>query len=223
MPIWAVQQQFPRYPIQLPLLHTVLSPRAGRPSMGWTRNLSESGACVELAEVVPADAALRLCFQMDHGIIEAEAQVVWAAAPDSDTGLVPHGVAFTRIAPDQCQVLRELFRTKGLTRHTGVRISSDLPVAYQAIGHAGQPRWGLMENISRGGLLLSLPELLRPGTRLKVAWQIAGEHLTAEGTIVWVEPTEGRTPEEPIRHGFRFTTLGLSTMVSLGLLLAGPM
>ncbi len=223
MPVWAVQQKFPRYPIQLPLLHTVLSPRAGRPTMGWTRNLSEGGACVELAEVVPADAALRLCFQTDRGAIEAEAEVIWAAAPDSDTGLVPHGVAFTKIAPDQCQLLRELFRTKGLARHTGVRILSDLPVAYQAKGHVGPPRWGVMGNVSHGGLLLSLPELLRPGTRLKVSWQIAGEHLTAEGTIVWVEPIEGRTPGEPIRHGFRFTTLGYSTMLSLGLLPADPL
>jgi hypothetical protein len=221
MPSWAVQQQFPRYPVQLPLLHTVLSPRAGRPSMGWTRNLSEGGACVELAEVVPADAALRLSLQTDSGAIEVEAEVIWAAAPDSDTGLVPHGVSFTNISPDQCRLLRELFRTKGIARHTGVRILSELPVAYQAKGLAEPPRWGLMENVSHGGMLLSLPELLNPGTTLKVSWQIAGEHLTAEGTIVWVDPTEGRTPGEPIRHGFRFTTLGYSTALSVGLLLAG--
>jgi hypothetical protein len=221
MPNWAVQQKFPRYPIQLPLLHTVLSSSAGRSSMGWTRNLSEGGACVELAEVVPADAALRLSLQTDSGAIEVEAEVIWAAAPDSDTGLVPHGVAFTKIAPNQCQLLRGLFRSKGQARHTGVRISSDLSVAYQDIGHVGPPRRGSMENVSHGGLLLSLPEVLRPGTRLKVSWQIAGEYLAAEGTIVWVEPPEGRTPGESIRHGFRFTTLGYSTMRSLGYFLEG--
>lgn len=221
MPDWTVQQKFPRYPIQVPLLHAILSRRAERSSMGWTRNLSEGGACVELAEVVPADAALRLSFQTDSGAIEVEAEVIWAAAPDSDTGLVPHGVAFTNISPDQCRLLRELLRTKGITRHTGVRIMAELPVAYQTKGHAEPPRWGLMENVSHGGMLLNLPELLHPGTTLKVSWQIAGEHLTAEGTIVWVERTEGRTPSQRIRHGFRFTTLGYSTGLSVGLLLAG--
>ena len=207
---WFAQQQFPRYPFQLPLLHTVLSHPAGRTGMGWTRNLSEGGACVEVAEGVPTDATLRLRLQTERGAIEAEAKVVWAAAPDSDRGVVPHGVAFTRMPPDQQQILRELFLTEAKARHTGVRIPSDLLVAYQAQDHAGPPRWGLMENVSRGGLLLSLPQLLRPGTRLKVTWQIASERLTAEGTIVWVELREERAPGEPIRHGFRFIALGCS-------------
>jgi hypothetical protein len=204
MPSWAVQQQFPRYPVQLPLLHTVLSPRAGRPSMGWTRNVSEGGACVELAEALPHDAALRLQFQTDRGVIEAEAVVVWAAASAGGRGPMLHGVAFTHLAPDQHETLRALLQTQTKARHSGIRFSADLPVAYQVLTQAGPPRWGWMENVSRGGMLLNLHELLRPGTRLKVTWQIASEHLTVEGTIVWVEPREGRTP---IRHGVRFTTL----------------
>jgi hypothetical protein len=178
--------------------------------MGWTRNLSEGGACVEVAEGVPTDATLGLRLQTEHGAIEAEAKVVWAATPDSDRGMFRHGVAFTRMAPDQRQILRELCLTEAKARHTGVRIPSDLLVAYQAQDDAGAPRWGLMENVSRGGLLLGLPQLLSPGTRLKVCWQIASERLTAEGTIVWVEPREARTPGEPIPHGFRFIALGFS-------------
>jgi hypothetical protein len=50
-------------------------------------------------------------------------------------------------------------------------------------------------------MLLNLHEILHPGTRLKVTWDIANEHLTAEGTIVWVKRSEGGTP---IQHGFRF-------------------
>ncbi len=205
MPRWTAQQQFPRYPVQLPLLHTVLSPPAGRPHMGWTRNLSEGGACVELAEVVPTTTAVRLCLWTDDATIEAEVEVVWAGAPDRDTRLAPHGVAFTRMAPDQRQTLRAFIQTQAKVRHGGARFPVDLPVAYQAITQAEAPRLGWMENVSRGGMLLILHELLHPGTRLKVAWQTAGEHLTAEGTIVWVEPREGLMP---IRHGFRFTALG---------------
>jgi hypothetical protein len=210
MAIWPAQQQFPRYQIRLPILHTLLSPPAGRAGMGWTRDLSEGGACVELAEAVPVDARVRLRFQTEHETIEADAEVVWAAAPDGVRGVVPHGVAFTRIAPEQHQILRELFLTKAKARHTGVRIGCDLVVAYQAKDHAEPPQWGWMENVSRGGLLLSLPQPLPPGTRLTLTWQIASERLTAEGMIVWVEPTERPTEMESVRHGFRFTTLNCS-------------
>ncbi len=172
--------------------------------MGWTRNVSEGGACLEVAEALPLDAALHLHFQTDRAVIAAEAVVVWAAAPADGRGPVLHGVAFTRLAPDQRQTLRALLQTQTKGRRSGARFSVDLPVAYQALTQAGPPRRGRVENVSRGGMLLNLHELLQPGTRLKVTWQIASEHLTAEGTIVWVEPREGRTP---VRHGFRFTAL----------------
>jgi c-di-GMP-binding flagellar brake protein YcgR len=198
------RQQFPRSSIQLPLRHTVLSPPVEHTGIGWTRNLSEGGACMEVAEAVPLHAALRLRFQTDRGAIEAEAVVVWASAPAGDRGPMLHGVAFTRMATDQRQTLRALLQTQARARHTGARFSADLPVAYQALNQAGPPRGGWMENVSRGGMLLNLHELLHPGTRLRVTWQVASEQLTVEGTIVWVEPREGRTP---IRHGFRFTAL----------------
>jgi hypothetical protein len=159
---------------------------------------------------MPIDAAVRLRLQTEHGAIEVEGVVVWAAAPDRARGVVPHGVAFTRIAPEQQQDLRELLLTKGKTRHTGARMVCDLLVAYQVKDHAGPPQWGWMENVSRGGLLLSLPRLLPPGTRLRLAWQIASERLTAEGMIVWVESRERPAHGEPIRHGFRFTDLNCS-------------
>ncbi len=157
---------------------------------------------MEVAEAVPLDAALRLRFQTDRGAIEAEAVVVWAAGPAGGRGPMLRGVAFTRMTTDQRQTLRALLQTQTKTRHTGARFSADLPVAYQRLNQTGPPRWGWMENVSRGGMLLNLHELLHPGTSLKVTWRIASEHLTVEGTIVWVEPREGRTP---IRHGFRFS------------------
>ena len=210
MAIWPAKQQFPRHQIRLPILHTLLSPPAGRAGMGWTRDLSEGGACVELAEAVPVDARVHLRFQMEHGEIEVDAAVIWAAASDGVRGVVPHGVAFTQIAPEQHQVLRELFLTKAKARHTGVRMPCDFVVAYQVEDHAESTQWGWMENVSRGGLLLSLPQPLCPGTRLTLTWQIASERLTAEGVIVWVEPPEKGTQRESVRHGFRFTALSCS-------------
>ena len=204
MPLWSGQSQFPRSSIRLSVRHTALSPRVGRTGMGWTRNVSEGGACLEVAETFPLDAALRLSFQTDHGSVETEAVVVWATAAADGGGPILHGVAFTRMAPHQRQILRALLQTPATSRHSGARFSANIPIAYRVASGAGPLRWGWMENVSRGGTLLNLYERLQPGTWLTVTWQIASEHLTVEGTIVWAEPAEGRTP---IRHGFRFTAL----------------
>ena len=217
MPPWAGQPQFPRSSVRLPLRYAAVSPTIGRIGMGWTRNVSEGGACLEVPELFPHDAALRLWFQTDRGAVEAEAVVVWAAAATHGQGPMLHGVAFTRMAPQQRQTLRALLQTPTAVRHSGVRYAADFPVAYRVPNQAGLPRWGRIENVSRGGMLLSLDERLQPGTRLTVIWQIAGEDLSGEGTIVWVEPGEGGTS---IRHGFRFTTLDAAdtTITDLGLM-----
>ena len=204
MPPRAGQPRFPRSSVRLPLRYAAVSPTIGRNGMGWTRNVSEGGACLEVPEAFPHDAALNLWFQTDRGAVEAEAVVVWAAAVTHGQGPALHGVAFTRVAPRHRRTLRALLKTPTVIRHSGARFSADLPVAYRVPNQAGLPRWGRIENVSRGGMLLSLDERLQPGTRLTVTWQIASEDLTVEGTIVWVEPREGGTP---IRHGFRFTTL----------------
>jgi len=210
MATWAVQQQFPRSSVRIPIVHTVLSSPLGRTGMGWTCNMSEGGACVEVGEAVSLNATLHLRFQTDRGDLEAEAVVVWAGASGGEKGLVAHGVAFTRMATEQREALRELLRTQGKLRHTGARFAADLPVTFQIMGQPEPPRWGWVENVSRGGLLLSLPELLRPGTRLRVSWKVASEQLTVEGMIIWVEPRDARAPGGSFRHGFRFTALGCS-------------
>lgn len=49
---WAALRRFPRYPIQLPVLYKLKGP-ALQTGVGWTRNLSEGGAWLELAERLP--------------------------------------------------------------------------------------------------------------------------------------------------------------------------
>jgi hypothetical protein len=46
--------------------------------------------------------------------------------------------------------------------------------------------------------------------------------LTAEGTVIWADPGDALAEDAAIRHGIRFTTLGWSTSLSLGLVLAEP-
>ncbi len=201
MQSWPIRQQFPRSPLQIPFRHRVLASPVGCTGLGWTRNVSEGGACIEVAETLPPAAPLRLHLQTDRGTIELEAVVVWAGRPTGDRGSVRHGLLFTRIASDQRQLLRALLQAKAKMRQNGARISTDLPVTYLAPQQAGPARCGRMENVSWGGSLLILSELLPPGTRLKISWQMAGEQLAFEGMVAWAEPQEEQTA---VRHGLRF-------------------
>jgi hypothetical protein len=191
--------------------------------MGWTRNLSEGGACLELAERFSPRVPLRVRLQTDQGAIEVEARVIWAGEPASPAGGIPHGVAFTRVAPDQRPALRGLLVSKGPVRHAGSRLPLDLSVTCTRRDREGPPFQGRTGNISRGGLLLHLPEALRPGTPLEVILHTASELLTVQGTVVWADPPERRGASEPVRHGLRFTDLDHSLCSALGLLLADPL
>jgi len=213
------RREFHRYPIHLPVLHRRKGPALAQPGVGWTQNLSEGGVCVELAEPLPSQLPLVVHLRAERGIIEAEAEVAWAEKPPLATGGILHGMAFTQLAPDPLQTLRDLILTTGIVRPAGVRLPLEVPVTYQLRGEAGPPFHGWTHDISRGGLLLRLPKVLPMGTRLEVTLHTPTGPLTTEGAVTWVAPLEGRTPGGPIRHGFRFTALDWPTALSLGLLL----
>jgi len=97
----------------------------------------------------------------------------------------------------------------------------ELTILYWHVKDSEPPRQGRTGDISRAGLLLRLPEALPSDTDLEVTLQTSQGPLTAEGTIVWVEKEEARTPGGLIRHGFRFTNIGWSSELALGHLLAG--
>ena len=97
-----------RYPIQLPLLYWRKSPARTRAGAGWTQELSEEGATVELAERLEPQTLLRVRIQTDRGPMEMEAKVVWIGAPAPPSAGHYHGLAFTQIAPDQLQALQDL-------------------------------------------------------------------------------------------------------------------
>jgi len=217
---WSVQRRFPRYSIQLPFLHKTNVPAASRAGVGWTRDLSEGGACVELAEAVPARIPLRLLLRTDRGGIELEAQVVWAGGAGRSGGGILHGVVFTRLLPDQLQALRELIRSKRQVRNAGVRVSLEISVTCTPTGSRRPPLQGLTGDVSHGGLLLLLPEVVPPGATMTVTLHTPKGPITVEGAVVWVEPPGGRAVGPPFRHGFKFTTLRWSTSLSLGLFLA---
>jgi PilZ domain len=220
MPDFSAQRQFPRYEIQLPILHKAKIPGSIRAGVGWTRNLSEGGACVELAERIQPQMLLRVLLRTDRSGIDVEGRVVWSGGAGQAGGGILHGVAFTQVVPDQAAALRDLIRSKGEVRNAGVRLPMELTVTCQPKDQAGGPFQGTTGDISRGGLLLRLPQALPPGSKLDITLHTRGGPLTVEGAVVWVEERGSRASGPPFRHGFQFIPLGWSTLLSLGLFLA---
>ncbi|MGE5849533.1 MAG: PilZ domain-containing protein [Candidatus Methylomirabilota bacterium] len=212
-------RRFPRYPIQLPVLYKPKGPAAIKVGAGWTRDLSEGGACIELGERFGPQLTLAMRFQTDRGPIEVEAEVVWVGAPSPPSGAIPHGVVFTQMGPDHAQALRDLLLPLSMTPHAGVRLPVALQVTCQPTSRNGPPLQGQAENMSRGGMRLCLSEALPPGTCLEITLQTATAPLRVRGEIAWVAPPERRTPGTPIPHGVRFSALDWTVSLHLGLLL----
>jgi|GEM_PF-242538 len=215
---WALQPRYPRYLVHLPFLYRADVPGSSGLEMGWTFDLSERGACVELAQRFPPPMTLHLTLQTDRASIEVDAEVVWAGMPALPGGIL-HGVIFTWTAPEHLQALRDLLPSVGPAGSTGVRLHLDLPITCHLNGHAGPLLEGRTGDISREGLLIFLPQLIAQDTELEITLHTPGEALRMPGKIVWVRPAADPAPGEPIAHGFRFTSLRWCTPLILATLL----
>ncbi len=212
-----------RYSIQLPLLHTPRAFRAQRGGIGWTRDLSEEGACMELAERLQYHMPLRLRIQTDRGTIEPEAAVTWTGHSSLSGGGILHGVTLTHLDSDQLQILQAVLLSKGLVRPTKARLPFEVAVTCHPKEQTRMMFQGGTRDISRGGLLLRLDQVVPPGTVLELTLHSPTWPVTAQGTIVWVAPPEGRTPGGPIGHGLRFTALDWTSALALArFLVEGP-
>jgi c-di-GMP-binding flagellar brake protein YcgR len=218
---YAIQRRFPRFPIKLPVLYKMLEPTPGKPGVGWTRDLSEGGACLELADRLEASSVLRLLLRSDRRGLELDAVVIWSGPPGSQGGGVLHGVSFIEADPAHQQALREVLVDHRVQhREAGVRVPLEIPVRCRAKGAAGLPVEGRTGDVSRGGLLLRLPLVIPPPAVVEVVLPTARGPIQAEGEIVWVESLAARKPGEMVRHGLRFTELTWPNQLTLGLLLA---
>jgi hypothetical protein len=216
------QRRYPRFPIKLPVLFKVLEPRPGKPGVGWTRDLSEGGTCLDLAERLEQATVLSILFRSDLGGLELTGRVAWVGRPGPGQEGIAHGIAFEKVGPNQQVALRELLAQHRVQlRHEGVRVPLEVSIRYQVKGGAGQIVEGRTGDISRGGMLLHLPVAVPASTVLKVSIPTPRGTVEAEGEIAWVEPPEARIPGESIRHGFRFTEISWPNQLTLGLLLAG--
>ncbi|MGE5851459.1 MAG: PilZ domain-containing protein [Candidatus Methylomirabilota bacterium] len=220
MPEYWPKRRFTRYPIVLPLLHGGKGPALASTGVGWTCDLSGGGARVRLAERFGPQDSLHLRFQTDVGAIEGDAQVVWTGAPDPAGGGIQHGVAFTNLSPDQLIPLRGVLTSQKPWWQPRNRLPVDVPVTCQLQRRPGPALQGRTVNMSRGGLMLLLPQVLSQGTVLEVTLQTSPGLLTAAGTIVWADLRGRQALEKLIRHGLSFTAVNWSTSLALARFLA---
>jgi hypothetical protein len=91
----AADQQFIRYPIQLLVIYQSANGANHGTLFGWTRNLREGGACLQLPERLEPRTSLWLQLRTNGEMIAAKARVVWA--DNSGVGRILHGVGLSRL------------------------------------------------------------------------------------------------------------------------------
>ncbi|HWU39800.1 MAG TPA: PilZ domain-containing protein, partial [Candidatus Acidoferrum sp.] len=196
---WAAQRRHPRHPIRLPALYKVMEPPPATAGVGWTRDLSEGGACLEVADYLEPMSQLTLLLRTEEGGLELRGEVVWAARSEPAGQPVLHGVSFVQLSEDQRKALVKLFTKKEHMRLEGLRLPLELPISCRPTGMTGPVMQGHTGDVSRGGLLLLLPEVIPPDFPLEVTIQTSRGNVEAKGVIVWVGLKEKQAAGEMVR------------------------
>ena len=208
----ATDQQLTPYPIQLSVVYQITNGMNHSTQVGWTRNLSEEGACLQLHEQLEPRTCLCLRLTTNAETLVARSRVVWAEK--AEAGPILHGVAFSRLTPHVRQSLRDLINKNGQVRPSGIRFPFDLAVSCRCKGQARPAFPGRTGDISRGGLLLQLPQSLPSGTDLVVTLHTPRGPHTLEGTVVWVAHKQ-EPHNKLIRHGLRFAAVDFDLALAL--------
>jgi PilZ domain-containing protein len=213
----------PRYQIVLALAYTTTSEGAQIPEAGsgWTRNLSETGACLELPEALAPGTPLSLVLRTEGDRLTLAARVGWVAHPSLPEGRTLHGIIFPQLTPDQRQGLQALLRREGDWEARVNRIPAALSAQCRIIGAPGTPLSGWTGDLSQEGCSLLLPDRLPVGTRVEVTLVAPRGDFTAEALVVWAEALERGRPGHLTRHGVRFTNPTLLRDLLIGFLLEG--
>jgi hypothetical protein len=211
-----------RYRIHLPVVHRGMVSPSAPVGVGWTRDLSEKGVCIELSQRLRPKQSVRIRLQTDGGPIDIAGTVAWSGGTPTAQGGIPHGVEFAEVTADQFRALKDLLLRKGDAQQAGIRLPLEVAVTCHPHEGSGRSLEGTTGDISQGGMLLVLRERLEPGTALTLTLRTQSGPLTAEGTVIWADPRKAQAGPDAVRHGIRFTALGWSTSLSLGLVLAEP-
>jgi hypothetical protein len=199
-------RRLPRYQFVLPVAYRATSKgaSASKEGSGWTRNISETGACLELAESLPSGTRLALTILDESGGLSLEARTIWVSYPPVADGGTLHGVAFEELSLHQRLVLSALLHRHAGLRVQATRLPAAFPVLCHPLGPAGAPLRGWTGNLGRAGCLLLLPESLGVGTLIAVTLTTPRGDVAAEATVVWVEAGGPAGTRHLTPHGIRF-------------------
>jgi len=201
MPEHDPPRAFLRYLVQLPLYYQRGRSSRQRVGVGWTRNLSEGGACIELAEPFEVSAEIQLGLQTYLGGVRLQCQVVWrdmAAA----SGRVLHGVKFLDLSAGCRLVLQQMLRVSSTQPHSLLRRPWEVPLVCTVRGSRGLSCDGRTGNIGPHGLLAHLPEDLPAGTDVDLHCGSPQDGpVQLEGRVAWAEAREEGVPRGTTRHG----------------------
>jgi hypothetical protein len=192
--------QVPRHRVVLPLRYEVPTASETAPQAGWTRDLSENGACVQLPEHLAPGTPLALVVETEAGPICMAGTVVWADS-SGPPGSV-HGVRFSSSSADRERLCR------WLQRHPApfARVTASLPARCRRLDGVGLSLEGWTSDLASGGCALFLPERLPVGALLDVVLSTPCGDVRTEGVVVW-EGDSLAAAGRLVEHGFRFTKL----------------
>jgi hypothetical protein len=107
MPEMPEKRHLSRQAVRLPFLYRLKTPIAVTAGAGWTHNISEEGACLELPDRMEESSAFQILFQTDHGSLSLGVEVIWAAKIREREGGIIHGVDFPGLSDEKRQALRD--------------------------------------------------------------------------------------------------------------------
>lgn len=211
----------PRYQVALPVTYRA-TPRGSAAALegsGRTRNLSDTGGCLELGEPLSPGMSVGLVFRDEGEELALQAEVVWVGHPRRPSGGTLHGVIFLPMTADQRQILQGFIQRKGRIRSRNARIPAALPTECRLPGVADEPVRGWTGDLSWEGCSLLLPDRFPVGTMLEVALTTPRGDVSAKAMVVWVEPMERLQTRHLTRHGVRFAQVSWTREHALDLIL----
>lgn len=189
----------PRYHVVLPIRYDTTSEGTSTRT-GWTQDLSQHGACVELPEHLAPGTALALVVETETGAIPLSGTVVWSDASNPAGPSHLHGLQFTPGSDVQDRL------GAWLQRHPpqASRMAASLPVRCRQCDGVSPLVEGWTADIGNGGCALFLPERLPVGTLVDLLISTPCGEVPAQGVVVW-EGSKAPGSQRLVEHGFRFT------------------
>jgi hypothetical protein len=194
---------YPRYEVQLPISYRIEDPRMSGTGIGWTRDLSEDGACLELLQMLTPGTRFAFTLQSYRGPIHAQAVVAWTGSPGAE-GRTLHGVEYLPFRPEAYTALQAILWTRSREPAALLRCPLDWPCRCSPKATPGEVLEGRTGALSRQGLLIHLPRLVPVGAEIALTLlDPHGEEIQVEGRILWREPDLRDRTQPALHHGVR--------------------